>query len=159
MRKPWLVSPKFNSSARELLERLDEPSDVRHDLMQDLAQGYYNTALVTSWLGDFETTSEQVSQAVRTFDELLARDPNQLENQYERAQCLMLGGEAKSEQMRSVLGSDENSMQQTFYEASLQSYEMGRATFAQLARRSTSVAKYRLAEAQASMRIGDLHFG
>ncbi|MBC8351625.1 MAG: protein kinase [Planctomycetes bacterium] len=143
---------------RELLKQLDNAPDIRRELTQDLAQGYYNTAFVTSWLGDFDATGEQVAAAVRTLDELLAKDPGQLENQYDRAQCLMLGGEAKSEQMRGLLESGENEAQQKFYDAALRSYEMAKATFDKLASKSTSVSKYRRAESQAYMRIGDLHF-
>ncbi|MEX0820271.1 MAG: protein kinase, partial [Pirellulaceae bacterium] len=141
---------------RELLERLDPTSDVRQELVQDLAQCYYNMAYVMWWLGDFDATGEHATDAVRAFDALLAEDPDRLENQYDQALCLMLGGDAESEQMGQLLDSGNDAARQEAYDAALAAYGKAIATLERLASKSTSVPKYRRDLSQVYMRLGDL---
>lgn len=84
----------------DLLAQLDGNTDVRREVVQDLAQCSYNLANVTWWLGDIDATVEHASTAVQKFGELLFEDPKNLQNQFDQAQCRMLFGDAKSEQMR-----------------------------------------------------------
>ncbi|HUG67250.1 MAG TPA: protein kinase [Pirellulaceae bacterium] len=147
---------EVQAGIRDLLAQLDETSDVRRDVLQDLAQCSYNIANVTWWLGDFNATGEHVQAAVAAFETLLAENPNSLANQYDQAHCLMLGGDAKSEQMRS-LDADNEVMGQKLYNQALQEFERAKTTLERLANKSTSVPKYRFGVTQASMRIGDLY--
>jgi tRNA A-37 threonylcarbamoyl transferase component Bud32/tetratricopeptide (TPR) repeat protein len=141
---------------RQLLDRLDDKSEVRRDVIQDFAQCSYNMANVTWRLEDIEAAGEYVVTAVSAFDELLAAEPNHLQNQYDLAQCVMLGGDVKVEQMQS-LAPDQEVMRQRLYDEALQRFQRARSILERLASKSSSVPKYRFGVTQASMRIGDLH--
>ncbi|MBI2479637.1 MAG: hypothetical protein HYV60_13700, partial [Planctomycetia bacterium] len=140
---------------RNLLDRVDEESEVRRDVLQDLAQCSYNMANVTWWLGDLEATGEHVASAVAAFDTLLAAQSHHLENQYDQAHCLMLGGDVTSEQLR-LLDPGQNAAKAKLYDEALAAYDRAKATLERLASKSTSVPKYRRAVAQVYVRIGDL---
>ncbi len=146
---------EVQAGLRNLLARLDETSGGRREVIQDLAQCSYNMANVTWWLGDLEATSENVAAAVAAFDTLLAAQPNHLENQYDQAHCLMLGGDVKSEQLR-LLDPGQGAEKEKLYAAALAAYERAKTTLERLATKSTSVPKYRRAVAQVYVRIGDL---
>lgn len=141
---------------RQLLDRLDDKPEVRRDVIQDFAQCSYNMANVTWRLEDIEAAGEYVVTAVSAFDELLATEPNHLQNQYDLAQCVMLGGDVKVEQMQS-LAPDQDVRRQPLYDEALQRFERARSILERLASKSSSVPKYRFGVTQASMRIGDLH--
>ncbi len=141
---------------RELLDKLDRRAAEHQHLVHDLAQGYYNIANVTWWLGDIDATQQHVDSAVAEFDSLLADDPNHLQNQYDQALCLMLGGDATSELMHSLTDEQQQEHHQ-LYAKTLQSYERARTTLDKLVQGSSTVPKYKRALAQVHIRLGDLH--
>jgi tRNA A-37 threonylcarbamoyl transferase component Bud32/tetratricopeptide (TPR) repeat protein len=148
---------EVQAGLRDLLARLDGTSDVRRDVVQDLAQCSYNLANVAWWLKDFEATEKHAAAAVLAFGELLEKDPDHLENQFDQSHCWMLVGDAKSEILRRLLDSGQASTTQQLSDEALAAYERAKLTLERLAGKSTSVPKYRFSVTQASMRIGDLY--
>ncbi len=139
-----------------LLDQVAPSSPIHQELVQDMAQGYYNIANITWWLGDYIATEQHLQDAVRTFDLLLAQEPGNLQFQFDQSHCWLLAGDAKSERL-AALDEDEAEQAGQLYDEALQAYEHARTTLAELARKSTTVPKYHRAVAQAYLRIGDLH--
>ncbi|MEO8496273.1 MAG: serine/threonine-protein kinase, partial [Planctomycetota bacterium] len=129
-----------------LRDRLKGNSDVRREVVHDLAQGYYNMANITWWQGDFEATGAYVTSAVQAFDELRETNPGNLAYQYDQANCLALGGDAKAEQMR-LIADQASPKRKSLHDEALASYKQAMVIFERLAANSTRVPKYRAAVA------------
>lgn len=155
--KALKCAEEVQQARRTLRDRLSLTSEIRYDVVHDLALGYYNMANVTWWQGDFDTTIAYVENAVSAFDELLEQKPGQLAHQFDKGHCIALRGDAKTEQMR-LLGSEQPEKAVTLYNDAKIAYEQALDILQKLANNSRSVPKYRQSVAHVYRRLGELHF-
>lgn len=122
-----------------------KPKDKK--LRRDLAKGDYNLANLALDRNDIPVVKQRVREAIRRFEELLAEDPDDLEDRHMLAMCYRLLGDDSA----AAAVEDAKSL-----DVAIDSYSRSRVAMEKLVARNPAVPRYRYELAQLLLNLAQL---